>query len=84
MVEYVLCRYTDIVQRQKMLWDAKYQALAKQFKIPKDQDKKVKGVLRKTLYYYHRIYHLLLLQRCINIQSGVKPITLTDSPMGKS
>ncbi|XP_046342600.1 DNA-directed RNA polymerase III subunit RPC5-like [Haliotis rufescens] len=36
-------RYTDIVQRQKMLWDAKYQALAKQFKIPKDQDKKVKG-----------------------------------------
>ncbi|XP_067671933.1 DNA-directed RNA polymerase III subunit RPC5-like isoform X1 [Haliotis asinina] len=36
-------RYTDIVQRQKMLWDAKHQALAKQFKIPKDQDKKVKG-----------------------------------------
>ncbi|XP_022319153.2 DNA-directed RNA polymerase III subunit RPC5-like [Crassostrea virginica] len=35
-------RYGDIVQRQKMLWEAKYQALAKQLKIPKEHEKKFK------------------------------------------
>lgn len=35
-------RYGDIVQRQKMLWDAKYQGLAKQLKIPKEHEKKFK------------------------------------------
>ncbi|XP_062611114.1 DNA-directed RNA polymerase III subunit RPC5-like [Saccostrea cucullata] len=36
------CRYPDIVQRQKMLWEAKYQGLAKLLKIPKEHDKKFK------------------------------------------
>ncbi|XP_056019128.1 DNA-directed RNA polymerase III subunit RPC5-like isoform X2 [Ostrea edulis] len=35
-------RYSDIVQRQKMLWEAKYQSLAKQLKIPKEHEKKFK------------------------------------------
>lgn len=35
-------RYGDIVQRQKMLWEAKYQGLAKQLKIPKEHEKKFK------------------------------------------
>lgn len=37
-----LNRYPDIVQRQKMLWDAKYQTLCKQLKIPKEHEKKFK------------------------------------------
>ncbi|XP_064614481.1 DNA-directed RNA polymerase III subunit RPC5-like [Liolophura sinensis] len=37
-------RYPEIVQRQKMLWDAKYQTLSTQFKIPKDGEKKAKDV----------------------------------------
>lgn len=45
------CRYGDIVQRQKMLWEAKYQALAKQLKIPKEHEKKFKdkGMVTCTL-----------------------------------
>ncbi|XP_041364495.1 DNA-directed RNA polymerase III subunit RPC5-like isoform X2 [Gigantopelta aegis] len=36
-------KYCEIVQRQKMLWDAKYQSLSKQFKIPKEAEKKSKA-----------------------------------------
>ncbi|XP_055955127.1 DNA-directed RNA polymerase III subunit RPC5 [Patella vulgata] len=36
-------KYNEIVERQKMLWDARYQTLSKVFKIPKDADKKAKG-----------------------------------------
>nr|KAG5690895.1 hypothetical protein BaRGS_028927 [Batillaria attramentaria] len=35
-------RHPDVVQRQRLLWDAKFQSLAKQFKMPKDADKKAK------------------------------------------
>ncbi|XP_060071471.1 DNA-directed RNA polymerase III subunit RPC5-like isoform X2 [Ylistrum balloti] len=35
-------RYPEIVQRQKMLWDAKYQGLCNQLKIPKEHEKKFK------------------------------------------
>ncbi|XP_069124051.1 DNA-directed RNA polymerase III subunit RPC5-like [Argopecten irradians] len=35
-------RYPDIAQRQKMLWDAKYQGLCNQLKIPKEHEKKFK------------------------------------------
>ncbi|XP_033749555.1 LOW QUALITY PROTEIN: DNA-directed RNA polymerase III subunit RPC5-like [Pecten maximus] len=35
-------RYPEIVQRQKMLWDAKYHGLCNQLKIPKEHEKKFK------------------------------------------
>lgn len=35
-------RHPDVVQRQRLLWDAKFQSLAKHFKMPKDADKKAK------------------------------------------
>ncbi|OWF55981.1 DNA-directed RNA polymerase III subunit RPC5-like [Mizuhopecten yessoensis] len=35
-------RYPEIVLRQKMLWDAKYQGLCNQLKIPKEHEKKFK------------------------------------------
>lgn len=49
---WLICRYGDIVQRQKMLWEAKYQALAKQLKIPKEHEKKFKdkGMVTCTLW----------------------------------
>ncbi|XP_064644634.1 DNA-directed RNA polymerase III subunit RPC5-like isoform X1 [Lineus longissimus] len=36
-------RHPDIVQRQQMLWDAKYQQLTKVLKITKEMEKKVKA-----------------------------------------
>ena len=30
------CRNPDVVERQQMLWDAKYLQLAKHFNLPKD------------------------------------------------
>ncbi|KAK7112961.1 DNA-directed RNA polymerase III subunit RPC5-like [Littorina saxatilis] len=35
-------RFPEVVQRQRLLWDAKYQSLSKHFKMPKDADKKAK------------------------------------------
>ncbi|ESO84071.1 hypothetical protein LOTGIDRAFT_108154 [Lottia gigantea] len=42
--DYEFCdKYNDILQRQKMLWDARYQTLSKAFKIPKELEKKSKA-----------------------------------------
>lgn len=35
-------KHTDVVLRQRQLWDSKYQALCQYFKIPKDADRKAK------------------------------------------
>jgi len=39
----VVLRYTELVQRQTMLWDCKYQTLSKQLNISEAQEKKIKG-----------------------------------------
>ena len=53
MKEILLCfntRYPDVSDRQKMLWDAKYQTLSKQLNITEQMEKKIKGN-----YYRHAV-----------------------------
>lgn len=45
MISFFNCRYSDVADRQKMLWDAKYQTLSKQLNITEQQEKKIKGNL---------------------------------------
>ena len=43
---FICCcyRYPDVSDRQKMLWDAKYQTLSKQLNITEQMEKKIKGI----------------------------------------
>ena len=45
MIVFFDSRYSDVADRQKMLWDAKYQTLSKQLNITEQQEKKIKGNL---------------------------------------
>ena len=42
-----------MVHRQRLLWDAKLQSLSKHFKMPKDADKKARG-MEASVYFGSR------------------------------
>ena len=42
---FLMFRYPDVAERQRMLWDAKYQTISKQLNITEAQEKKIKGKL---------------------------------------
>lgn len=44
-------RYPEIVERQTMLWDARYQTLSKQLGITEAQEKKIRGMFLCIVYY---------------------------------
>ena len=44
-IMFLMFRYPDVAERQRMLWDAKYQTISKQLNITEAQEKKIKGKL---------------------------------------